>query len=147
LLEYHYELSRLNDGRSTEMQLYAMRPTTAYKQTQLGRMRSYLDDQLGRRYSVKGYVRGKESAGIHCAEFVSTALGKSGRAHFERNFEVTPGNLVERVSSVYYDPKRLKICGNPMEEDRTWCEQSWGGLTGWTTWCGWSMTEVFSWPW
>ena len=147
LKEYHYELSEANAKRSKNMRLYAMRPTRTYKSTQLKRMRDYLDDQLGRRYSVKGYVRNEQGDGIHCAELVSRAIGRTGRAQFQRNYAMTPGEVVDHTSDVYADPKRLKIYARPKRKERTWCQQSWSSWSGWSSWCSWSLRESWSWCW
>jgi hypothetical protein len=147
LAAYHHELGELNAERSISMRLYAMKPSKAYQSTQLERMKSYLDKQLGRRYSVKGYVRKTQGDGIHCAELVSRAVGRTGRAQFQRNYALTPSDVVKRTSKIYDTPKRLKIYSRPAAKQQTWCQQSWDSWDGWSSWCGWSLRESWSWCW
>ncbi len=147
LEQYHHELSHLNDQRSSDMRLYAARPTREYKSVQLKRMKTYLKEQLGRRYSVKGYIRDKQADGIHCAELVTRTIGKSGRANFHRNYAITPGEIVGLTSDVYGKPKRLAIKAPAKVAKKSWCDNCWSDCKGWTSWCGWSLRESWSWCW
>jgi hypothetical protein len=147
LLEYHHELSILNTGRDQPMRLFAMVPTKAYSATQLKRMQGYLSAQLGRRYSVKGYVRKKQAKGIHCAELVSRAVERTGRAQFKQTYAMSPGEVVSQVSKVYNEPTRLRIAAPPSTAERTWCERSWDHWAGLFDLCGWSLKESWSWCW
>ena len=147
LKEYHFELSDANASRSKAMRLFAMTPSREYKSVQLKRMKTYLKEQLGRRYSVKGYVRNKQGDGIHCAELVSKAIGRTGRAQFHHNYAITPGEVVEHTSDIYAAPKRLKIFRRPKSQKKTWCEESWTSWGGCFSWCGWSARETWSWCW
>src|SRR5688572_30047563 len=76
LADYYMELARLNQKRSAgeQVKLVALFPLRAYDAEEVARMKKYLDEQLGRRYSVKSYVRKKPADGIHCAELASTTL-------------------------------------------------------------------------
>jgi hypothetical protein len=147
LSEYHHELSDLNKGRDRPMQLFALAPTKAYSSSQVKRMLSYVSAQLGRRYSVKGYVRKKQAKGIHCAELVSRAVERTGRAQFKQNYAMSPDEVVAKVASLYNDPNRLRIETRQQVETRTWCERSWAYWSGWGNLCGWSLQESWSWCW
>src|SRR5262245_41196382 len=82
--EYFVELARLNHRRDDDDQIrmLAARPKTAYTDEEVAKMRTYLDGQIGRRYSVKNYLRGKPYDGVHCAELASSTLNQSGRYAF-----------------------------------------------------------------
>lgn len=147
LEDYHHELSRLNAKRKTAMRLYAVRPSREYAPKQLDRMRRYLQQQLGRRYSVKGYVRDRQADGIHCAELVSSAIGKSGRTDFDRNYAITPSEVVEWTADIYAPPRRVSIKSPPRKKKQSWCEASWSDCKSWSSWCGWSLRESWSWCW
>src|SRR5687767_6162226 len=63
LTEYQLELGKLNRIRSQPTSVSVLEPSYPYSETQVERMRSFAASQIGRRYSVKGYVRGKDSDG------------------------------------------------------------------------------------
>ena len=56
---YRSELGELNERRSKKTRLWIMEPEDEFTRGQLLKLKAFLDSQLGRRYSVKGYVRGK----------------------------------------------------------------------------------------
>src|SRR4051812_25553473 len=97
--EYLTELSRLNGRRNDDekVRILALRPKKPYARAEVANMRAYLDDQIGRRYSVKNYVRGKPYDGIHCAELTSTTLNQSGRYAFQDCHKLTPQALYQSV--------------------------------------------------
>src|SRR5262249_39664775 len=67
LADYLIDLARTNQRRkeADEIRAFALRPEPEYSPDEIAKMRTYLDSQLGRRYSVKNYVRGKPYDGIH----------------------------------------------------------------------------------
>ena len=83
--DYLIDLARANQRRkeADEIRAFALRPVPEYTPDEVANMRTYLESQLGRRYSVKNYVRGKPYDGIHCAELTASTLNASeiGRAH------------------------------------------------------------------
>ena len=81
--DYLLELARSNRRRnaSDEIRVFALRPEPEYTSEETAKMRAFLDSQLGRRYSVKNYVRGKPYDGIHCAELTASTRGPAGSPH------------------------------------------------------------------
>src|SRR5262245_24059724 len=96
LADYYAELARLNARRDEDenIRTWLLVPKTPYTPAEIAKMRAYLDAQIGRRYSVRNYVRGKpgevhstkvgpvevqvsvessgkSAGGIHCAELTS----------------------------------------------------------------------------
>src|SRR5688500_849745 len=67
--EYYAELARLNKRRDDDDQVrvWMLRPKKAYSPAEIAAMRKYLDGQIGRRYSLRSYVRGKPGDGSHSA--------------------------------------------------------------------------------
>src|SRR5262245_34677787 len=61
LADYYAELARLNLRREAneKIRTWLLRPKSPYTAEEAARMREYLDAQIGRRYSVRNYVRGK----------------------------------------------------------------------------------------
>src|SRR5438552_2622047 len=82
--DYLADLARSNQRRKgdDEIRALALQPWPEYTPEEAVKMRAYLDTQLGRRYSVKNYVRGKPYDGIHCAELTASTLNASGRYCF-----------------------------------------------------------------
>ena len=71
--KYLQEISWLNQSRGARIQVFEMRPAVALSTNQIQTIRAYMDVQLGRRYSVAAYVRGRNGEGIHCAEVLANA--------------------------------------------------------------------------
>lgn len=142
--EYYGELSRLNARKNEEKQIHTflLRPEKPYTMTEREAMRHYLDEQVGRRYSVKGYVRGQESAGIHCAELASHTLNESGRYHWEHCQSINPAKLQELVDPTYTDPVAVALPSYDVEE--TWCERAQRRWDSFRVWCGWSCGEAWA---
>ena len=142
--EYYAELSRLNARKLEDKQIrtLVLRPERPFNETERHAMRQYLDEQIGRRYSVKGYVRGKEVAGIHCAELASHMLNESGRYQWEGCHSITPHKLQELVDPTYQDPVALEL--PPYETEETWCQRSQRRWDSFREWCSWSCGEAWS---
>lgn len=144
--DYQTEIARINARKSAKnrVKMWILPPAKPYTQAECAAMRETLDQALGRRYSIAGYVKDRPVGGIHCAELASTALGASGRHVFVKQHAVTPGRLVEqlRPSSL---PAVEILCSSAPEE--TWCARSWRRLGEMTSWCGWSCGESWSLVW
>ena len=142
--DYYAELSRLNARKNEEQQIrtFALRPEKPFSETERQAMRHYLDEQIGRRYSVKGYVRGKESVGVHCAELASHTLNESGRYHWEHCHSINPSKLQELIDPTYKDPAAVNLL--PLETDETWCQRAHCRWDSICNWCSWSCGEAWS---
>jgi len=147
LTSYLEELARQNKRKSENDQVrpIAVAPKPAYTSEETSRMRAYLDGQLGRRYSVKNYVRGKPYDGIHCAELASSTLNASGRYSFADCHKINPQALYAAVAPTHSAAERLTIPALEVQEAlsvraaRRWSR--------WLTWCGWSWREAWLWMW
>ena len=109
--EYYAELARINARRDKDdpIRTWARQPAAEFSATQITAMRAALDEQLGRPYSVKKYVRDKPSDGIHCAELASTTLNASGRFAFQDCHRIHPSALYAAVDSGYGPPEEVII--------------------------------------
>jgi hypothetical protein len=145
--EYLAELARLNKRRDDddEIRVFALRPKVAYKPDEIAKMRTYLDEQLGRRYSVKNYVRGKPYDGIHCAELAATTLTHSGRYTLEDCHKLHPQALYTAVLSTHASPELIPI--PPLVTKDPWRLRFQRRWLGWSTWCGWSCREAWLFFW
>jgi len=145
--EYYAELARLNKRRDTDEQVrvWMLRPETAYTDAEIARMREFLDAQVGRRYSVKNYVKGEAGDGIHCAELASTTLTRSGRYRFEEFYRINPQALYTAVLSTHTKPQELPIPAPVVTE--AWCVRAQRRWAESWTWCRWSCGEAWAFCW
>jgi len=175
LAEYHAELARLNQRRKAgdQIRVWLLRPKTAYSAAEADQMREFLDAQLGRRYSVRNYVKGKPGevhatkvgaikppptkvqvavnaansagGGIHCAELTATTLNASGRYAFENCHRLNPQALYTALLPTHAAPEEQKIA--PLAAREPWCQRAQRRTAEWFSWCGWSCREAWAWCW
>lgn len=143
LPSYWKELAELNTRREPKTSVLLLRPKAPYPTEQIQIMKRYMESQLGRRYSIKGYVRDKQSDGIHCAEFASSALARTGRFEFEEaHHSISPAEFYSQVKQQHKTPVRLTF--KPTASKDTWCSQSWKRWTDFSSWCGWAWYESWT---
>jgi hypothetical protein len=145
--DYCAELARINQRRDQDEQIrvWQLQPKTAYTANETAKMRAYLDQQLGRRYSVRDYVKGSPSEGIHCAELASTTLNQSGRYAFENCYKLHPQALYTALLPTHAAPEELAI--SPPVVKESWCVRAQRRTAAWWNWCGWSCREAWAWCW
>ncbi|MBC7856087.1 MAG: hypothetical protein IAF94_21870 [Pirellulaceae bacterium] len=141
--EYYAELSRLNVRKNEDHQIraFALRPERPFTAAERQAMRQYLEEQIGRRYSVKNYVRGEEGRGIHCSELASQAMNASGRYQWEHCYSINPSHLQELIDPTYRDAAVVDL---PTVAEETWCQRSQRRWDHIRTWCAWSCGEALS---
>jgi hypothetical protein len=144
--DYFAELARLNRGRDGDEQIrvLALRPKTPYTAEETANMGSFLDTQLGRRYSVKNYVRGKPYDGIHCAELASTTLNHSGRYAFADCHKINPQALYAATLPAHA-PKSITV--PPLATQDPWLIRVQRRWIACFTWCRWSSREAWLFFW
>ena len=108
-------------------------------------MRAFLDEQIGRRYSVKNYVRGKPYDGIHCAELTATTLNQSGRYAFSDCHKFTPQALYGAVRATHTPPEQIEI--PPLGVKEPWWLRTQRRWISWFVWCRWSSREAWLFLW
>jgi hypothetical protein len=144
--DYYAELGRLNQTRSAnrKIRVWLAQPFEPYSEDDVVKMRTWLDSQLGRRYSVKSYVRGR-SDGIHCAEYASQMLCKTSRLALERCQNESPGSLFEKVKPISR-PLAVIQLEEPREQP-SFSEQSAYRWNVFANWCQWSCWESLTFCW
>ena len=138
LPEYMKEVTRLNERRKKPMRVFAVQPRRAYSKKEVEGMRKHLEAQLGRRYSVRGYVRDEPAEGVHCSELASITLNHSGRFRFTECHQITPARLANLLTAGYAKPMELTT---PAPAKRSWCQRTsecWGDFV---SWCGWACVR------
>ena len=133
---YYEEVGALNQGRR-EVRLRVVAPNSPYNDQQLTAMRTYLDSQINRRYSVRNFVRKKPGDGIHCAELAANSLASTGLFDFGEGYEECPQSVYDRVQSNHQIIADFRP--EPLLTDESWCVRSrkwWAGLWDWCSWLG-----------
>jgi len=133
MAHYREELRELNASRRQPTRMSILQPSQPYSTKQVADMKAYLDEQIGRRYSVKGVVRRKPSDGIHCAEYVATALKRSGRFRVTNAHALHPATIVRSTGPLHRSPANVSITSRKSQE--SWCARSWKQWTSVRTWC------------
>lgn len=142
--DYQEELARINRGRNRgePIKLLIARPARPFSSAEVAAMQEFLDEQLGRRYSVKNYVKGKPGDGTHCAELAANTLNKSGRFDLAESYTIHPAKLATIVEPEY--PKRIEFEIGPPAIVEPWYVR-WGRCCNESSnWCGWSCREAWS---
>jgi hypothetical protein len=145
--EYYIELARLNERRKEDekIRLHALRPAPEFSAEEIGKLREFLDSQLGRRYSVKNYVRGKPYDGIHCAELTATALNETGRYEFHDCHTIHPQALYTTILEKSAAPQIVAL--PKLVEKESWCVRAQRRWLAWFAWCRWSSREAWLFLW
>jgi len=145
--DYYVELAKLNERRQEDEQirLHALRPAPAYSAVETDKLRELLDSQLGRRYSVKNFVRGKPYDGIHCAELAATALNQTGRYEFHDCHTIHPQALYNAVVEQSAAPQIVSL--PKLVEKESWCARAQRRWLAWFAWCRWSSREAWLFLW
>lgn len=144
-VEYEQELARINEHKRQPIRLWVLAPERKFTAAEITAMQEYLDDQLGRRYSIKNYVKGKPGDGTHCAELAANTLNRSGRFDLADSHTIHPARLMSIIKPEF--PTKVEYpVGKPIVIDPWYirwgrcCNSSWN-------WCGWSCGEVWSFCW
>ena len=145
--DYYAELAESNRRKDDDEKIviWKLTPLEAYSDEEVVRMREYLDGQVGRRYSVRNYVRTKPGDGIHCAELASSALNASGRYKFEDCSKIHPTALYRSLLATHQSPQRVSL-PSPGPK-RSWCVRAQERCSRWLNWCGWSCREAWAFCW
>ena len=144
---YQEELARLNArrGKREPIRLWVVAPEKKYAASETAAMQEFLDEQLGRRYSVKNYVRGKPGDGTHCAELAANTLNRSGRFALEDCHKIHPAQLLTIIEPEYSAKVEYEI--GALATTDAWYVR-WGRCcTTSCNWCGWSCREAWSFCW
>jgi hypothetical protein len=147
LAAYEEELARINAGRKGRdpIKMWIVSPQRKFTPAEATAMQEFLDEQLGRRYSVKNYVRNQPGDGTHCAELAANMLNRSGRFHFEQPHAIHPSRLLTVIEPEY--PTKTEYPIAPLARKEPWYVR-WGRCCSEScNWCAWGCREVWSFVW
>ncbi len=112
LSTYYREVSDYNNKRNQDhgdAEIWVYRPIIPYRTTQVTKMKSYLDSQLGRKYSISSYLLKEFRRGCHCSELMSETLNRTGLFRFGRTFRQSPGDVARAIGLNYEEPTRVML--------------------------------------
>ncbi len=143
VVDYFAEIGRMNEGTKSKVLTSIIIPKRAYSNTEKAKMRAYLKSQIGRTYSIRGYLRNLIGHGIHCSEMVAAAIEETGRRNFVKaNYSISPGELASLVS-VDHVRQGKKLVVRTKKADRRTTSGRWRDW--WVSrgnWCRWSCWET-----
>jgi len=143
LATYLQEVAKLNARRKQPTKVLLLEPRQAYSPEEIARMSQYMQSQLGRRYSVKGYVRDQQGDGIHCAEFAASALSCTNRFAFAKQpFAISPAEFYALIRDDHRPLMSVKLPA--AREESTWCWRAWRDCLGTYAWCRWACYETWT---
>jgi len=79
--------------RKRPCKIWIMIPRILYNDSEVKRMRTYLENNVGRLYGIKSYLSGSSSLTIHCGELASNTLKRAGLLIRSNPCTNTPGNI------------------------------------------------------
>lgn len=139
--DYLKEMGALHHGRKSHaLNVLVRQPRKAFAMEERNRIRSHAEEQLGRRYSIKNYVRQRPGDGMHCAEFAASTLEATGRIELGECCTVSPGLLFRQLNHTYLPARKLEL----PQVNLPWRQRSWDWLVGCMNWCGWSCWETMT---
>lgn len=153
ITRYYKEIGLLNQSLNAdedEVRVWLLPPSKPYSPEQVGAMKSYLNAQLGRRYSIKNYVREKTGDGIHCAELAGNTITQSGRHNIAASYSDNPATLLKVVTPAYRDAYEVLITVHADDEesraeaDKSWCDRAWDKWHSFRRFCAWSCYETWT---
>ncbi len=142
LADYYTDVARLNEKRGRKIAVLAHQPKKAYSAEETAKMRAFLDERIGQRYSLRNYVRKNVRDGTHCAELTANMLNTVGRYKFAEPSRITPGGLRDKIIAEHQPPLRIELPAYEVQE--TWCERADRSWHEWYIWCSWGCGEAWS---
>lgn len=132
---------RFNEGRSEKARISILAPKVEYSSSELEEKKTYLEKQVGRRYSLRGYLTHKRGDGIHCSEMTAEMLG------ITEPHTVSPGALRLKVVHTHKKIGKTFYVRIKPEHRRTWCQRQKDEWNSRGRWCSWSWAEMRKWTW
>lgn len=143
VVDYFAEIGRMNEGTNSKVVTSIVRPRRRYTRSEKAKMREYLEGQIDRQYSIRGYLRSIPGTGIHCSEMIAAAIEATGRRNFvAKNFSISPGELASLVSVDHVRQGKKLVVVTKKDETRSMCRRWSDWWKGRGTLCGWSCLET-----
>lgn len=141
LSDWFEQYGRENEASRRKAIITIFAPKVRLTADQLSAQKQFLDDQVGRRYSLRGYIRGIPGDGIHCSEMSAGMLG------YERPYSISPAGLRTAISDSHVQVGKQFYVEIKPEYQRSWCQRSADWWKDRGRWCDWSFGESWRWCW
>jgi len=106
-----------------------LQPTKPFSEDQLDILRLSLEEQIGRPYGIKHHLTGKQAEGVHCSEYVTTALIQASVVTAEKPSRVSPASLRQGLleADLYRESVAVTVVPDviPAPPAESWCKQLW----------------------
>jgi len=102
LTEYLSEIQKMN-----RIKIWIANPNEQLTQIQHNQMKKYLDKQIGRKYSIKSYIRGSPGKCIHCCELTGFAFRIAGLTYSENPCSDCPWDVWIKTKSSHKEREKL----------------------------------------
>jgi hypothetical protein len=127
-------------GTAHAQRVYYLSPKKPFSAGEILAMKEFAVRQIGRRYSVKGILRGQSVEGMSCAQFVAATLQQTGRIRFPQTFNQTPSSVLQHTRELYTGMSPVRMTGGRPEPG--WLESADRNFQGARTWWKWSTWEA-----
>jgi hypothetical protein len=107
LSDYVKEIENHNRKHNRQMKIWLMKPKILYNRAEALKMRTYLENQVDREYSIWSYLRGKIGKGIHCGELTTRTLLRGGIALRGNPCKQFPAGIMYKLNRHYHPKERL----------------------------------------
>ena len=108
LSDYIKEIEEHNLKNNRQMKIWLMKPKIPYNRAESLKMRTYLENQIDREYSIWSYIRGKVCDGIHCGELTTRTLLRAGITLRGNPCKQFPAGIMYKANEHYHPKKRLQ---------------------------------------
>jgi hypothetical protein len=120
-------------------ELHVFQPARSLNADRQKIFEGWLDGQLGRPYAVSHHLSGERGDGVHCAEYISEALGKCGVISVKNPAKVSPASLVKGITihNVYSQTETIHVIAPTLEPTppSTWYGHAWHSTKTCTVTC------------
>lgn len=120
-------------------ELHVFQPARPLNKDRQNTLEGWLDGQLGRPYAVSHHLSGERGDGVHCAEYISEALGKCGVISVKNPAKVSPASLVKGITihNVYSQTESIHVVAPTPEPTppSTWYGHAWQSTKTCTATC------------
>ncbi|MCG6156028.1 YiiX/YebB-like N1pC/P60 family cysteine hydrolase [Rubinisphaera margarita] len=104
-------------------------PSEPYTEEELDTLRLALEEQIGRPYGIRHHLTGNQAEGVHCSEYVTTALIQASVITAERPSRVSPASLRQGLleSDLYREAVVTTVVPDviPAPPAESWFKQLW----------------------
>lgn len=110
LHDYIDKIQNINAKKRRQRRIWLMRPKVPLKEDESARLIQYLDSQVGKRYSIGGYLSGRSNCKrIHCGELTANALRVAGKRICGNACCHVPRTIMQAMRGQYHEAQQIAI--------------------------------------